>query len=591
MQTMGVFAHEYGHALGLPDLYDTDYSSNGIGDWGLMASGSWNSVTRAGDTPAHMSAWSKVTLGWVTPIQVAGTLTDELIDQAATTPDVYQFATGNPSEYFLVENRQLTGFDEGLPGAGLAIWHIDDNKSDNTQECYPPADCSSTHYKVALVQADGIWHLEKGNNNGNATDLWYLGNAVTFDDASSPNSDLYNGTPTDIIVTNISTSGSTMTATLSVQAVVPGPPVPGNVTPSNTQFNNFVDTPFDLTTDFTDNDSAITSCEYCRSTDGTCDSEWTLANLSGSSPTWTCSQTGITGNNAEVLTLNMRATSAGGTGEGSAVTRTVDSAIPTDGTITATPGTYQVDLQWSGFSDTGSGLDTTDPYKLTYSTTGFPVFDCSNGIEIPEVTTGTGYQHTGLTNGLTYYYRLCAVDAVGNISFGATASATPELIEYQLTTLVSPAGSGSIVPDYSGGQMFESGTLVVLTASETSGYPFIDWTGCDSASNNICTMTMDADKNLTAAFDAACMLPARNMRASEYYSTLQDAYDAALDGDTIQSRIAVFNNDVNADQDISMVFDGGYNCNYSDITGTTAFNGNMTISSGTVTIGNYVFGN
>ncbi|GBE40610.1 hypothetical protein BMS3Bbin09_00496 [bacterium BMS3Bbin09] len=81
------------------------------------------------------------------------------------------------------------------------------------------------------------------------------------------------------------------------------------------------------------------------------------------------------------------------------------------------------------------------------------------------------------------------------------------------------------------------------------------------------------------------------MRASEYYSTLQDAYDAALDGDTIQSRIAVFNNDVNADQDISMVFDGGYNCNYSDITGTTAFNGNMTISSGTVTIGNYVFGN
>ncbi|NOY88910.1 MAG: M6 family metalloprotease domain-containing protein, partial [FCB group bacterium] len=60
--TMGVFAHEYGHFLGLPDLYDTDYSSAGIGDWSLMAGGSWN---YNGSYPAFFDAWCKKELGFL----------------------------------------------------------------------------------------------------------------------------------------------------------------------------------------------------------------------------------------------------------------------------------------------------------------------------------------------------------------------------------------------------------------------------------------------------------------------------------------------------------------------------------------------
>ncbi len=65
---IGVCAHELGHLLfGFPDLYDTDDSSEGIGNWCLMAGGSWNG---GGDTPAHPSAWCKVNQGWATVTNV-----------------------------------------------------------------------------------------------------------------------------------------------------------------------------------------------------------------------------------------------------------------------------------------------------------------------------------------------------------------------------------------------------------------------------------------------------------------------------------------------------------------------------------------
>lgn len=224
IQTMGVFAHEYGHALGLPDLYDTDYSSAGVGYWSLMAGGSWNYVTKAGDRPAHMDAWSKYKLGWVSPALVSGTLINEPINQASTAADVYQFLNGSPTsggEYFLVENRQRAGFDQGLPGNGLLVWHIDESKNSNNSECYPGGpSCTTNHYKVALVQADNLWELEKGLNSGNTGDP-YPGSTgkTSFTDSSSPNSKLYNNNSSNVSVTGISASGSTMTATMSVISV------------------------------------------------------------------------------------------------------------------------------------------------------------------------------------------------------------------------------------------------------------------------------------------------------------------------------------------------------------------------------------
>jgi M6 family metalloprotease-like protein len=84
---IGVFCHEFGHAFGLPDLYDWDGgASEGIGHWGLMGSGNWNRPPN----PAHMCAWSKAELGWVIPTDVGPSGQLYTIDNAEASPQVYR---------------------------------------------------------------------------------------------------------------------------------------------------------------------------------------------------------------------------------------------------------------------------------------------------------------------------------------------------------------------------------------------------------------------------------------------------------------------------------------------------------------------
>jgi immune inhibitor A len=112
-------------------------------------------------------------------------------------------------EYFLVENRQRTGFDGALPGDGLLIWHIDETTADNDNE---------NHYKVALVQADNRRDLETSANRGDGGDS-YPGstNKTTFDAISAPNSNSYAGVATSVAVTKIPASGSAMTVAIRVR--------------------------------------------------------------------------------------------------------------------------------------------------------------------------------------------------------------------------------------------------------------------------------------------------------------------------------------------------------------------------------------
>lgn len=208
---IGVCAHELGHLLfGWPDLYDTDYSSAGVGNWCLMAGGSWGG---GGDVPVHPSAWCKVTQGWVT-VDVRTSNAVVSIPDVKDSRTVYRLwkdgAPGN--EYFLVENRQQSRYDASLPAGGLLIWHIDDAISGNSDENHP---------RVALEQADGQRHLETNANRGDAGDP-YPGSAgnTSFNDTSTPNSKSYAGASTCVAVTEVSAAGPTMTARLSVRCFV-----------------------------------------------------------------------------------------------------------------------------------------------------------------------------------------------------------------------------------------------------------------------------------------------------------------------------------------------------------------------------------
>jgi immune inhibitor A len=191
---VGIFSHEFGHLLGLPDLYDTTFRSHGIGDWCLMAGGSWGGK---GNRPSRMSCWCLSKLGWIKPKVVTKKKSIQLNTLEEKKTECYRLWTKGASgpEYFLLENRQAKGLDAALPGSGLAVWHIDERQSDNDN---PLA------YLVALLQADGNKDLELLKNSGDTGDL-FPGDkrVVAIDDNTTPSTRSNTGSPSRVALTNI----------------------------------------------------------------------------------------------------------------------------------------------------------------------------------------------------------------------------------------------------------------------------------------------------------------------------------------------------------------------------------------------------
>ena len=220
--TVGVYAHEYGHVLGLPDQYDYGYESEGTSIYSLMAGGSWNQwpgsdAVFSGNSPSFLDAWSRYRLGFVVPTEITSTQS-VILPPAEIAPVVYKMVVpySGGKEYFLFENRQQIGFDQGLnvyrdtiagrDVRGLAIYHIDDvvlsrnywrpNEAENWKEFrsegWKPAANGESHYGISILQADGLWDLEHGLFTRFRSDLYPgTGGVTSFGSFTSPNSTSY----------------------------------------------------------------------------------------------------------------------------------------------------------------------------------------------------------------------------------------------------------------------------------------------------------------------------------------------------------------------------------------------------------------
>ena len=150
MDGIGTFVHEFGHVLGLPDLYSTQGSNAFTPNiWTVMDEGEYNNNSR---TPPYFTAFERYSLGWLSPIEVLGDGCQVAINDISTN-EAYIIPTANNNEYFLLENRQQKGWDTYIPGHGMLVWHIDYdpylwdmNRVNNT----------STHQYVDIVEADNV---------------------------------------------------------------------------------------------------------------------------------------------------------------------------------------------------------------------------------------------------------------------------------------------------------------------------------------------------------------------------------------------------------------------------------------------------
>ena len=305
LTTNGLLASMVGSFLGLPDLYNTDTGLSAIGRFGLMDGQAI--FAYGGAFPPSLSPYEKMLLGWIEPVTIntAGNVRlfcESIANIGDTTLAKFPI---NKSEYFLVQvrrrdansdgakihyvdengtTRQLvfetdtTGFynydvsalqgvivnvdefDWALPGEGIVIWHIDENKvregiENNT------VNNDINHRGVAVVEADGVNDIGKTFHDifgdlvvgeGTYFDFWYKGNGShfyinEFTPESKPASVSYYGTPSNIYLTNFSEIGNSMTFNADFhgdieivnQFKLPNNETPDFITSSNSQDNLF----------------------------------------------------------------------------------------------------------------------------------------------------------------------------------------------------------------------------------------------------------------------------------------------------------------------------------------------------------------
>ena len=192
---IGTMCHEFSHCLGYPDFYDTDYSGGqGMFQWDLMDSGSYNGD---GYQPAGYTSYERWVAGWKEPIELVNTqqVSNMAALQTTGSNSYIIYNKGNRNEYYLLENRQKTGWDTSLPGKGLLILHVDYNATAWANN--KPNDDPS-HQRMTWVAADNQYQYTTYQGSkyyteaGAKNDPFPYGSVNAFGKNTTPAATLYN---------------------------------------------------------------------------------------------------------------------------------------------------------------------------------------------------------------------------------------------------------------------------------------------------------------------------------------------------------------------------------------------------------------
>lgn len=168
--TIGVFCHEFGHILGLPDLYDYQYEASGVGLFSLMDAGSYGGPNFDGSRPVPLTAWERSGLGWLTyeTVNYGAEISNfEIFKSLAINRNALKVqleGDSDKNQYLFLEYlyKEAGTWTEYLPGSGLLVLRIDQNLVDlgiNSPSSYNFNDFKNLHHGVEVVEADNQWEL------------------------------------------------------------------------------------------------------------------------------------------------------------------------------------------------------------------------------------------------------------------------------------------------------------------------------------------------------------------------------------------------------------------------------------------------
>lgn len=476
--TIGVICHEFGHVLGAPDYYDTDYSTGGqfegTGKWDMMASGSWNNN---GVTPAHHNAYTKVKIyGWATAT-VLSSATNVTVKPVKDNKSFYQINSTTSGEYWIMENRQQVGFDAYVPGHGLVIYHVHKDiatasSSNNINATYP-----QKMYPVCASATSNPGTTSSSYGSINSTGCPFPGssNKTSFTDATTPNMKSWAGANTNSPMTNIAENATTKDITFAFMGGSGGGTAPtattvaaSSITTNSATLNGTVNA---------NNATTTVTFEWGTTTSLGNSINATPNSVTGTSNTnVTASLTGLSANTTYYY--RVKAVSANGTTYGSTL----------------------------NFTTTANPTSVTLPYSETFSSSSMPSGWTTQNTGT-SITERWSVSNTANAGGSAYEMK-CTYQ---NVNPGTTRLITPAIN----TTGVSQVTLTfrHMLDAYSTGV-----TLRVQTSNDKTNWTNTSWSVATSSTNiNATSVTVNISTNLNSATTYIAFVADGNLYNIDYW--------------------------------------------------------------------------